>query len=110
MDSNVKDKVVFEQPKTDDARRDAAKILVERLEYRMPVALDPIDDRVGRAFSAWPERIYIVGAGGRVLYKGGMGPFEFHPDEAEKALAGHLGVSVGDSPAASPSPSPTPPS
>ncbi len=106
MDSNVEAKVVFDQPKTDDARRDAAKILVERLEYRMPVALDPIDDRVGRAFAAWPERIYVVGAGGRILYKGGMGPFEFHPDEAEKALADHLGVP----PLAPPSASPSPPS
>jgi Iodothyronine deiodinase len=102
MDSNVEEKVVFDQPRTDEARRDAAKILVERLDYRMPVALDPIDDRVGKAFAAWPERIYIVGAGGRILYKGGMGPFQFHPDEAEKALAAHLGVPT--------SASPTPPS
>jgi Iodothyronine deiodinase len=98
MDSNVEEKVVFDQPRTDEARRDAAKILVERLDYRMPVALDPIDDRVGKAFAAWPERIYIVGAGGRILYKGGMGPFQFHPDEAEKALAAHLGVPTSGSP------------
>jgi Iodothyronine deiodinase len=102
MDSNVKDDVVFDQPKTDEARREAARILVDRLEYRMPVALDPIDDRVGKAFAAWPERIYIVGAGGRILYKGGMGPFEFRPEEAERALADHLAVPA--------SASPTPPS
>jgi Iodothyronine deiodinase len=102
MDSNVKDEVVFDQPKTDEARRDAAKILVERLKYRMPVALDPIDDRVGKAFAAWPERIYVVGVGGRILYKGGMGPFGFHPEEAEKLLADQLGPST--------SASPTPPS
>ena len=100
MDSNVKDGIVYDQPKTDDARRDAAKILVDKLQYRMPVALDPIDDRVGKAFAAWPERIYVVGADGRVLYKGGMGPFGFHPEEAERALAAHLG------PAASPAPLP----
>jgi hypothetical protein len=100
MDSNVKDEIVFDQPKTDDARKDAAKLLVEKLRYRMPVGLDPMDDRVGKAFSAWPERIYVVGAGGRILYKGGMGPFGFHPEEAEKLLAAHLG----------PAPSPSPPS
>jgi hypothetical protein len=102
MDSNVEDEIVFGQPKTDDARKEAAKILVDKLHYRMPVALDPIDDRVGRAFAAWPERIYVVGTGGRILYKGGMGPFAFHPEEAEKSLAAHLGPA--------PSPSPTPPS
>jgi hypothetical protein len=100
MDSNVKDEIVFDQPKTEDARKDAAKMLVDKLKYRMPLALDPIDDRVGKAFAAWPERIYVVGADGRVVYKGGMGPFGFHPDEAEKALESALG----------PAPSPSPPS
>jgi Iodothyronine deiodinase len=102
MDSNVKDQIVFDQPKTDDARMDAAKILVDKLHYRMPVALDSLDDRVGKAFAAWPERIYVVGVGGRILYKGGMGPFDFRPEEAEKLLATHLGPV--------PSPSPNPPS
>jgi hypothetical protein len=100
MDSNVEAEIVLDQPKTDDSRRDAAKILVDKLQYRLPLALDPIDDRVGKAFAAWPERIYVVGAGGRILYKGSMGPFGFHPEEAEKLLAARLG------PAATPSPLP----
>jgi Iodothyronine deiodinase len=102
MDSNVEAEIVLDQPKTDDSRRDAAKILVDKLQYRLPLALDPIDDRVGKAFAAWPERIYVVGAGGRILYKGGMGPFGFHPEEAETLLAAQLGPA--------PSPSPLPPS
>jgi len=87
MDSNVKDGYVFKQPKTDDERRAATKILVERLKYRMPVAIDPIDGRAEKAFAAWPERIYIVGRDGRIVYKGGMGPFEFKPEQAEERLA-----------------------
>jgi hypothetical protein len=87
MDSNQEDKVVFNQPKTFDERKTAATILVDRLAYRMPVAIDSLDNQADKAYAAWPERIYIVGRGGRVLYKGGMGPFGFHPDEAEKALA-----------------------
>jgi len=87
MDSNKEDGFVFKQPKTDDERRKAAKILVDRLKYRMPVALDPLDGRAEKAFAAWPERIYIVGRDGRVLFKGGMGPFGFEPDKAEARLA-----------------------
>jgi hypothetical protein len=49
-----------------------------------------MDGRAEKAFAAWPERIYILGAGGRVLYKGGMGPFEFKPEEAEASLKGIL--------------------
>jgi hypothetical protein len=87
MDSNVDAGYVFKQPKTDDERRKAAKILVERLEYRVPVAIDPIDGRAEKAFAAWPERIYIIERGGRIAYKGGMGPFEFKPEQAEERLA-----------------------
>jgi hypothetical protein len=87
MDSNLEEGYIFKQPKTDDERKKAAKILVERLKYRVPVAIDPIDGRAEKAFAAWPERIYILGRGGQVLYKGGMGPFGFKPELAEKSLA-----------------------
>jgi len=87
-DSNREEKFVFKQPQTFDQRKELAKILVDRLKYRMPLAIDSMDNRTDKAYAAWPERIYILGEGGKVLYKGGPGPFGFHPDEAEKALAG----------------------
>jgi type I thyroxine 5'-deiodinase len=97
MKSNEKEKIVFNQPKTLEERKEAAKILVERLHFKLPLAIDSMDNRAETAFSAWPERIYILAPGGRVIYKGGMGPFGFHPEEAEKVLAGY---------AAKPSPAP----
>ena len=87
MESNQKEKLVFKQPKSFEERKELAKVLVERLGYRIPVAIDSIDNRADKAFAAWPERIYVLGPQGRVVYKGEMGPFGFHPDEAEKALA-----------------------
>lgn len=86
MESNRKDQVVFKQPRLFGERQDAARILVDRLKYRMPVAIDAMDNRADQAYAAWPERIYILGPGGRVLYKGGMGPFGFHPEEAGRKL------------------------
>jgi len=86
MDSNRKDQIVFKQPRLLAERQEAARILLERLKYRMPVAIDAMDNRADQAFAAWPERIYILGPGGRVLYKGGMGPFGFVPQEAGKKL------------------------
>ncbi len=106
MESNRKDKVVFTQPKSFAERMEAAKILVERLHYKAPVAIDSMDNLADTAFSAWPERLYVLAAGGRVIYKGGMGPFEFEPEEAEKALAAHLGQSVA---IATPTPPVAPP-
>jgi hypothetical protein len=86
-DSNREQNFVFKQPRTFDQRKELAKILVDRLKYRMPLAIDSMDNRTDKAFAAWPERIYILGEGGKILYKGGPGPFGFHPDEAETALA-----------------------
>ena len=103
MDSNRKDNVVFKQPKVFAERQEAAKILVERLKYKEPVAIDSMDNLAETAYSAWPERLYLIGAGGRIVYKGGMGPFEFHPEEMEKALETYLAKNP------SPSPSPSPP-
>jgi len=91
MDSNQEEKLVFNQPRAFGERQELARILVERLRYRMPVAIDSMDNRADKAFAAWPERIYILGPGGKVLYKGGMGPFEFDPEAAGKALAELLG-------------------
>lgn len=86
MDSNRKDKFVFNQPKTFEERKELAKVLVDRLEYRMPVAIDNLDNRAESVFGAWPERIYVLEPGGRIAFKGEMGPFGFHPEEGEKAL------------------------
>jgi hypothetical protein len=52
----------------------------------MPVLVDEMDDAVSEAFAAWPERIYVVGGNGRIVFAGGPGPFEFDPEAAESAL------------------------
>ena len=45
-----------------------------------------MDGRADKAFAAWPERIYILDAGGRVVYKAEPGPFGFKPEEAQRSL------------------------
>lgn len=90
MDSNRQDEIVFDQPKTMAERKQAASILVDRLKFRLPLAIDGMDGRAEKTFAAWPERIYVLAPGGRVAFKGDMGPYGFHPDEAEKALAALL--------------------
>jgi hypothetical protein len=47
-----------------------------------------VDDAVGARYGAWPERLYVLDAAGRVLYRGGPGPFEFRPGEVEEVLRG----------------------
>jgi hypothetical protein len=64
---------------------------MDLFEYRMPLAIDALDNRLEQVFAAWPERIYVLAPGGTVVYKGGMGPFGFDADAAETALEQYLG-------------------
>ena len=51
---------------------------------RMAIATPPSPS--GRAYSAWPERIYIIDPSGKIVYKGGNGPTDFYPEEARQFL------------------------
>ena len=55
----------------------------------MPLVVDAMDNAGEEAFAAWPERLYVIGADGKVAYKGGMGPFGFTADELEAWLKQH---------------------
>jgi type I thyroxine 5'-deiodinase len=93
MESNRKDGFVYKQPRTMTERMTLARLLPERLKYRLPLALDPIEDPAGKAYAAWPERIYVIEKGGRIAYKSEPGPFGFKPEKAEAGLKRLLGRS-----------------
>jgi type I thyroxine 5'-deiodinase len=86
MESNVDEGILVANHVTIDDRFAAARAGVERLNLTLPVVVDPMDDAVSNAFAAWPERIYVVDADGRVADVGGPGPFEFEPDTAAAVL------------------------
>jgi hypothetical protein len=86
MESNLEEGVLLRQHVTLDERFAAARAGVERLGLTMPVLVDGMDDAVSEAFAAWPERLYVAAAGGRLTFVGGSGPFEFDPDAAAAAL------------------------
>jgi hypothetical protein len=86
MDANLEEDVLLANHVTLDDRFAAARAGVERLGLTLPVLVDDMDDAVSQAFAAWPERIYVVAANGRVAHAGGPGPFEFDPEASTGAL------------------------
>jgi type I thyroxine 5'-deiodinase len=50
------------------------------------MVVDEIDNRVGQAYDAAPDRLYVIDREGRVAYRGGPGPFGFNPSEMEQTL------------------------
>jgi iodothyronine deiodinase-like protein len=86
MPSNVKDDVLFASPQTDDERVGVANLCVVRLAVKMPALLDGIDNRTERAYTGWPDRLYIVGTDRRVRFKSAPGPYGFSTSDLEAAL------------------------
>jgi type I thyroxine 5'-deiodinase len=82
--------VLFASPRTDDERVETANMCVVRLAIKIPALLDGVDNRVERAYTGWPDRLYIIGTDGRVRYKSAPGPFGFSTSRLEGALAGVL--------------------
>jgi hypothetical protein len=86
MESNDRVGVKVAQPKSTEERRNVAAQCCESLKMSMPLLVDSIDDRVGRAYSGFPDRLYVIDRDGKVAYKGGRGPFGYKPRELEQTL------------------------
>lgn len=78
--------VCLRQARTFEERLAAARLCGEMLGLTMPVLVDNMDNAANAVFAAWPERIYIIGADGRIAYKSGAGPYHFDIAEAAAAL------------------------
>ena len=83
VSDNIKDGVVFGSPRTDAERTAMADICVVRLAIKIPSLLDGVDNRVERAYTGWPDRLYIIGTDGRLRYKSAAGPFGFSTSALE---------------------------
>jgi hypothetical protein len=88
---NREQDVVFEQPQTEDERVEVASACVLHLNLAMPMALDDMDNTVDTAYAALPERLYLIDADGRIIYRSGPGPWGFDVDAWEKAIGEAVG-------------------
>ncbi len=52
----------------------------------IPSVVDDIDDSANFAYAGWPDRLYLIGRHGKVVFHGGRGPFGFLPDELGAAI------------------------
>ncbi|MBV9670451.1 MAG: deiodinase [Acidobacteriales bacterium] len=86
MQSNVKEAVVFSSPRNENQRAEIAGLCVRKLGIKFPALLDGFDNRIEAAYTGWPDRLYLIDTGGKILYKSKPGPFGFKPAELETAL------------------------
>ena len=86
LDSNLKDDVLVATTKSAEERVQVAGLCVTKLGIELPALVDGPDNRVERAYTGWPDRLYVIDSRGVVAYKSAAGPFGFKPSEVEAAL------------------------
>lgn len=87
LPSNIRDGVLFASARTSEERTSTADACVRTLGIEIPALLDHIDNRTERAYTGWPDRLYLIGSDGRVEFKSGPGPYGFAPKELEQAIS-----------------------
>jgi hypothetical protein len=86
MDVNVKEGALLATTKTLDDRTKAADTCLIKLGLDLPALVDKPDDAVERAYTGWPDRLYVVDASGKIAFKSAPGPFGFKPEDVESTL------------------------
>ena len=78
--------------KTIEERRAVAGECETALRYGIHTYVDEMDDYVNDAYAAWPTRLYLVGLDGKVVYAGGLGPYDFKPAKLKAAIEKYLAM------------------
>lgn len=88
---NRREEIAVVDPTSLDERAEVARACAVRLQTRIPVLLDDVDDTVALAYGGWPDRLYLIGRDGRVALQGEPGPDGFKPEELAAAIERELG-------------------
>jgi len=86
LSSNVKDDVLVPATKNDGERMNVAGMCIRNLGIELPAVVDGSDDAVERAYTGWPDRLYVIDRDGHVAHKSAAGPFGFEPADVEVVL------------------------
>ena len=86
MQANIQERVLFASARSDSERGATATACVRSLGIRIPAILDGIDNKTERAYTGWPDRMYLIGTDGRVKFKTAPGPYGFSTHSLEQEL------------------------
>jgi hypothetical protein len=82
-DSGGMELQVIPPASTVEERMTNMRKMVNLLHFTLPVVVDDEENSVKNAYAGWPDRLYVIGADGKVAFKSGPGPMGYKvPDLA----------------------------
>lgn len=84
--------ILINDPTSTDERVEVAAACAINLQIRIPVVVDEVADEIALAYGALPDRLYLVGQDGSIVYQGDPGPFGFDPNGLEEAIVDLVGA------------------
>ncbi len=85
-DDNIKEKIAVASPKSFQERCAVANTCATKLALQIPPLIDDLANSTEAAYTAWPDRLYVIDYAGRIAYKSKPGPFGFKPPEVAVTL------------------------
>ena len=86
VDSNIQNRILYRQHQSFDEREEAAQSCTIGMHLSIPILVEEMDNSIDEAYSAAPERLYLIGKDGKVVYRGGAGPHFLDLDELDEAI------------------------
>ena len=84
---NLKDKILIASPASFERRDEVAQSCVRNLKIPFPAVVDDFENSTEKAYTGWPDRLYVIGSDGRIAYKSRPGPYGFKPAEVSDTLS-----------------------
>jgi type I thyroxine 5'-deiodinase len=91
LEVNEREGVLFASPRDQSEKAGVARTCVRKLSIEIPALVDDFAGTTEIAYTAWPDRLYVVDKDGRIAYKARPGPFGFKPHEVEESLMALVG-------------------
>ena len=88
---NIRQQILLPSARNQEQKEAHADMCVVKLDIRFPTLVDKMDNNVELAYAGWPDRLYLIGKDGRILYKSAIGPAGFIPSQLESAVRKTLG-------------------
>jgi Iodothyronine deiodinase len=88
---NTEANIEVAQPTSIAERGRVADACMLRLSLTLPALLDDLENSTDQAYSALPDRLYLIDPDGRVAFRSDPGPWGFKVEELEAATTRMLG-------------------